>query len=495
MRKHFLLLTFFVLSATLYSAAQSLRFNGTSNYVTIGNDAPLHLQSFTVEAWINIQGTGTATGTAMGNEGGFKSSTVIPLITKGRREKGGTSNAINYFFGYQSSDRKLVADFEDNATGAHHPVIGNTSLATSKWIHVAVTYSASTWKLYINGVADLTSVLPGMFAPQSASNVTAAIGSALNSGGSAEGFFNGMIDEVRIWNMARSATDISGNYLAELTSGTGLVARYGLNEGTGSMAANSVSGTSAGRLINSPQWTTGFNQTGSPTNGAPNAPANPSPAMGGYSSPTATSLCATVSDPNGIPLRVRFYGRKKLTNEKFTMVLLPDPQYYVAEPQGDGYVKGAYATMFKSQTKWIASNRVSRNIPFVAGLGDCVDHEEKEVEWKRVDTAIRTIENTSLTGLAEGIPYGLCVGNHDQSPRGDPKGTTAYFNKYFGIARYSGRSYYGGHNGTNNDNHYELFSASGIDFLVLCPEFDQTSGFSAAGGTLDWIENIVKQLW
>ena len=33
---------------------------------------------------------------------------------------------MNYFLGIRSSDNVLVADFEDTATGANHPVVGTT---------------------------------------------------------------------------------------------------------------------------------------------------------------------------------------------------------------------------------------------------------------------------------------------------------------------------------------------------------------------------------
>ncbi len=258
-----------------------------------------------------------------------------------------------------------------------------------------------------------------------------------------------------------------------------------LNESSGAIARNSVTSATNGTLISTPGWITGYN------NSAPGVPANPSPVSGAYSSPAATTLCATVNDGNKDKLRVRFYGRKKVTKEKFTIVLLPDTQFYTAELQGKN---GGNNVMFKSQTDWIARNRATKNIVYAGQLGDCVEHADNlEIEWKRADTAIKTIESASRTGLEKGIPYGICVGNHDQAPFGNPKGTTTFYNKYFGASRFSGRPYYGGHSGTNNDNHYQLFSAGGIDFLVICPEYDQTTGFAASGGTLDWMESLVKR--
>jgi hypothetical protein len=214
---------------------------------------------------------------------------------------------------------------------------------------------------------------------------------------------------------------------------------------------------------------------------------NPSPANGAYSSPTSTTLCATVSGPNNT-LRVRYYGRKKATTTgKFTIIMLPDTQFYTSEKHGGNN------KMFKAQTNWIANNRAAKNIVYVGQLGDCTENGDAyEVQWKRADTAIKTIENPTLTGLTQGVPYGICVGNHDQTPLASANGTTTFYNKYFGSSRFTGRSYYGGHSGTNNDNHYQLLSAGGIDFLVICPEYDQSTGFSASGGALSWAENLVK---
>ena len=69
--------------------------------------------------------------------------------------------------------------------------------------------------------------------------------------------------------------------------------------------------------------------------------------------------------------------------------------------------------------------------------------------------------------------FGLSVGNHDQFPFGDPDPpSTTKFNEYFGTARFTGRGYYGGHYGSDNDNSYQLISASGLDFIFIHFEYD-----------------------
>ena len=99
------------------------------------------------------------------------------------------------------------------------------------------------------------------------------------------------------------------------------------------------------------------------------------------------------------------------------------------------------------------------------------------------------LESPSRTQLADGMAYGVAVGNHEQSPNGDAtSGTTSNYNKYFGVPHFTGRDYYAGHYGTNNNNHFDFFSASGLDFVVLYFEYDTTP--SAA--VLAWANEVLR---
>jgi len=162
---------------------------------------------------------------------------------------------------------------------------------------------------------------------------------------------------------------------------------------------------------------------------------------------------------------------------------LPDTQYYTSS------LNGGSPAIFNSQTQWIVDNTAGRNIVFVSQLGDCTEHgDQYELEWQNADTAFKTIENPVTTHKQYGMPYGIAPGNHDQSPIGDPNGTTTFYNQYFGMTRFQGRDYYGGHYGSNNDNHYELFSASGLDFIVIHLEYDP----SANPAVLAWADSLLK---
>ncbi len=199
--------------------------------------------------------------------------------------------------------------------------------------------------------------------------------------------------------------------------------------------------------------------------------------------PTGQTLTVLVTHPDQQPLTVTFHGRRKPgPADEFTIVGLPDTQYYT------GQKNGGSPDIFYSQTQWIADNMLAENIVFVSQLGDCVENGDAvEDEWKAADTAMLKIEDPVSTALDDGIPYGIAVGNHDQSPFGDPDGTTAMYNAYFGEARFLGRNYYGGHFGDDNDNHYQLFSAGGMDFITIHLEYDPDAGQDV----LDWADQLL----
>jgi hypothetical protein len=221
----------------------------------------------------------------------------------------------------------------------------------------------------------------------------------------------------------------------------------------------------------------------------PTPPLLVSPASNALSVSTSPSLQVKVADSNRANLTVRFYGRLAVNpGPDFTIAALPDTQYYSSS------MNGGSPAILAAQTDFIASNRAASNIVYVAGLGDIVNYGdtnagvEEITAWKNATNAYYRLENPATTGLPGGLPYGAAVGNHDQSPNGSASGTTRYYNQYFGISHFAGRSYYGGHYGTNNDNHFDLFSASGIDFIAIFMEYD----VNATKAVLTWANELLR---
>jgi len=233
----------------------AVSFDGTNDYVTMGAaTSTLGASQFTLEAWIKWNGGGVTVST--GTSG---LAAAYPLVTKGRGEAENSNVDMNYFLGINSSGNVLAADFEEGAgqvsPGLNHPVSGTTAVSTGIWHHVAVTYDGSCWQLYLDGAADGAANCPGRL-PRADSIQHFGIGTAMTSTGLAAGFFNGSMDEVRVWNRALTAGEISANRSLQLTAGTGLLGRWGLDAGSGTAAVSSVAGSPSGALTNGVLWVT-----------------------------------------------------------------------------------------------------------------------------------------------------------------------------------------------------------------------------------------------
>ena len=219
------------------AAANALHFDGAGDSVSFGQATnSLGATQFTLETWLRRTGAGVATSTGSGGV-----TDAIPLVTKGRSENDTPANVnMNYFLGIDASSGVLVADFEDDAGGENHPVSGTTQInADGSWHHAAVAYDGSTWRLYLDGRLE-TKLQTGGEAPEDASIQHAGLGTAFNSSGVADGSFAGDLDEIRIWNVARTGAEIRAGKNSE-TTGTpgGLRGRWGLDEGAGASAVDS----------------------------------------------------------------------------------------------------------------------------------------------------------------------------------------------------------------------------------------------------------------
>lgn len=209
-----------------------------------------------------------------------------------------------------------------------------------------------------------------------------------------------------------------------------------------------------------------------------------SPAAGAAGVPQPATLTATATSPAGQNLNVSFYGRPAPAHlPDFTLAMLPDTQNYTA------HINGGLNEMFVAQTDWIVANRDAWNIVYVAQMGDISQNGDanlNESEWINAEAALSRLE-PALPPFPNGLPYGAAVGNHDQTVPASDTDPTTFYNKYFGPSRFSSRSYYGGSFDTlKNNNQYQLFSASGFDFIVVYLEYAPSSA------ALSWADGVLK---
>jgi hypothetical protein len=572
-------------------ANTALRFDGIDDYVTMGTAPELGMggppsNGMTLECWFRQEGAGVTSGSGSGG------ITGVPLFGKGRGESDGSNVDCDYFFGISTAGL-LVADFETYpgvglSSGQNYPITGtHAPIQTGIWYHAAVTYDGptATWRLYLNGVSAGTATAAPNARPRFDSIQHFAIAAALNSTGVREGAFAGRIDEVRVWNYVRTAADIAADKDREIASAPGLVARYGLNEATGTTVANSSAidgvelGEPTGTIMSQPRWVEGapfttlnappsvtldapvtgatsvypypvtFSATPSDTDGSvvrvefyvngvevgedttapysiawtpgavgqveifaravdnlgaadtsavatldvlpnPNQPpvvTNVSPANLATGVGSSTTIAVNIADPEGDGTTVTFYGRKTVPptpGPDFTLVTIPDTQYYSQNSGGNRFIH------FLNQTNWIVAQRDALNIAFVTHMGDIVENGDSIMQqWVNANQAMTVLENHATTLRAYGMPFGAAPGNHDQASIGQPETPSAGFNQYFPASRYFGRPYWGGNYGANNDNNYQLFSASGIDFIIIHLEYRT----AVDPAVIAWADALLKE--
>jgi hypothetical protein len=161
-----------------------LRFNGSTTYIDCGNGASLNPGSqLSVAAWINM------------NAGSTSASQEI------------LSKSSQYHFRVQAGGKLRFA--VGSAT-----LNGTSVLSTNTWHYVAATYDGAEMKLYVNGVLDGT-----------LSNAALMSNNGLNvrlgaRDSSTPLCFNGLLDEVRVYNRAISAAEIGSLKVASTSLAT-----------------------------------------------------------------------------------------------------------------------------------------------------------------------------------------------------------------------------------------------------------------------------------
>ena len=395
----------------------ALDFDGTNDHVTFGPAPGLGAAQFTIETWFMRQGPGTS-----GRPARAASPTRYRWSRRARRKTDDTNVDMNYFLGIDQSAGMLMADFEEGATGPdpglNHPVSGTTVITNNVWHHAAATYDGQVLKLYLDGIlqGSLTVNQP----VRSDSIQHAALGTGITSTGSPEGFFEGVLDEARIWNVARTVDQINATKDVEVTSATGLIGRWGMNEGTGTSVGDSSGGGTNGTATGGPAWVAGDPFSGvsnTPPGVTLNAPRTARPA----SRPTRRSTSRSPTQTEATSRRRSSAGRfrragARVHDRRHTRhAALRRPERGESRPlHGAGQLDHAH--------------KGDMNIAFVTHLGDIVEHiDQDDLEWQRSSSRMAVLDSN-------GVKNGVAPGNHDMSS----SGVATNFDQYFPVSRYAG---------------------------------------------------------
>ncbi len=163
----------------------ALLFNGTSSLVTVNDTASLDLTTgMTLEAWVNPS---------------VVSNAWRDVIYKGND---------NYYLEAtsRSSSRPAMG-----GTFSPSPLYGTTSLPVNTWTHLAATYDGATMRLYVNGVEVASRAQTGAIA--TSANPLQIGGDSLYGQ-----YFQGIIDEVRVYNVALTAEQIQTDMNTQISA-------------------------------------------------------------------------------------------------------------------------------------------------------------------------------------------------------------------------------------------------------------------------------------
>jgi len=173
------------------NTSSAYNFNGSSNYIDVGNNNSLNSNIVTISAWYNAVDYGSSAQGFQGN-----------LVSK--REQSGWGGA--YQLALMSNPSNLV--YAPYTIAGQNGNVYSTLQPLGQWIHVVYVHDLNSARIYINGVLSGTTLVSGGL---TFNNLPVWFGARPNAGGLSH-FFNGKLDDIAIWNRALTATEIQQLY-------------------------------------------------------------------------------------------------------------------------------------------------------------------------------------------------------------------------------------------------------------------------------------------
>jgi hypothetical protein len=261
------------------SPAEALNFDGVNDNVNLASGITTSLTGSTkvsVEAWVkpsSLSGGGC-------------------IVTNYSTGLGGALQIL-----LRRSAGSYYEFWVGNGT-AWYPTNSIATPTLNVWQHVAGTWNGTVASIYVNGVLSGTTT-PAISALGNASNNPIWLG-----GNTINENFTGNIDEIRIWNVARTQCEINTYKNCEIpTTASGLLANYHFNQGIDGGSNSSITTLTDASANANTGTLTGFALTGTVSNWV-------SPGAVTTGSITPATLTPTVSVNSGVIC----------ANQSFTMI-------------------------------------------------------------------------------------------------------------------------------------------------------------------------------
>ena len=211
-------------------AGRAMRFDGTDDGISLGNPAALRITGDqTIEMWLKPDDFATSRNPWAKAYGGEGSITIQ------------TDGTIDYLYGTSGVNGGTYASLNTRRR-----------LVAGQWNHFAVVrqLGAAPQKinLYLNG--QLVNSADAQYFPAVASALNAQIGFGYTNR------YKGEMDEVRVWNVARTGAQVTAGMAQQLTGNeSGLVAYYKFEEGSGTVLTDATANHLDGTIAGGPVWT------------------------------------------------------------------------------------------------------------------------------------------------------------------------------------------------------------------------------------------------
>ncbi len=205
----------------------ALDYDGINDFVNCGNDPSLQISGTEITLEARVKATSWKNSVWQGSVL-VKDESTQENYDEGYMIRIGANGTVNFNLGAEGPDDKW-----------HELNTAQNTLSLNEWYHIAATYDGVTMKIYVNGEE------------KASRNESLIIGDArgrpLHIGSSPHfpgRYFDGLIDEVRVWNIARSQNEIQSTMEIQLGSSyytdenSGLVGYWQFNEGMGQISAD-----------------------------------------------------------------------------------------------------------------------------------------------------------------------------------------------------------------------------------------------------------------
>ncbi len=237
MKKTIIIFTLFALSffSNIIQAQinNTLLLNGSNDYLEVPNNSTLDfIDEITVEAWVYI---------SCESEDGY-SAIVNKQWCQGQ----------NFAFSLETKDGDLKWAWlggEVISCAMPNVFIKENAIQDNEWTHIAVTHTPNSVQFYINGEAVSGYLSEGQYSSIHVSDEPIKIGAYRLLNGNLTRYLRGALDEVRLWDYARSDSEISSAFNSALTGNeSGLSLYFNMEEqvvGSESIVENLAQNTGA----------------------------------------------------------------------------------------------------------------------------------------------------------------------------------------------------------------------------------------------------------